>query len=417
MRITLLAFGTRGDIQTLLAFGVGLQRAGHTVQMATQANFCELVESYGLRCAPVAADVRLPGQKDVKTGRLPVYDQYRLARHYLTQILDTVWEAARDAEALVFSDWGRIPGVHLVEKLAVPAFMSLGHPMQMRFLYPETNVHGPAWLPLYSRLRKMVLWYLGLGRGINVWRRKALGLPQTSFWRSETEIKRRRIPLFYAHSPAVFPKPESWPTWLHVTGFWFLDLPQTWTPPADLVDFLKAGPPPLCVGFSSMVDRRVRNLADVVLAALAQTRQRAVLLSGWSALGQTGNLPANVYVIDKLPHDWLFPQVSAVVHHGGPGTLAAAIRAGAPSVVIPFALDQPFWGARVAALGIGPAPLDPRRLTAEALAQAMTQVTQDQSLRERAAELGRHIRAEDGVGNAVALFEQYISTRELIRDL
>jgi len=417
VRITLLAFGTRGDIQTLLAFGVGLQRAGHAVQMATQANFCELVESYGLHCVPVAADVRLPGQKEVKTGRLPVYDQYRLAHHYLTQILDTVWDAARDAEALVFSDWGRIMGVHLVEKLAIPAVMGICHPLQMRYLYRETNVYGPALGWLYSRLRKMALWHLGLGRGINAWRRKTLGLPKISFWKSETELKRRQIPLFFAHSPLVFPKPDTWPTWFSVTGYWFLAALQNWRPPMALVDFLADGQPPICIGFSSMADRKVRALADVVLAALAQTQQRAILLSGWSELGKTKVLPSYVYVMDKVPHDWLFPKTAAVVHHGGAGTTAIAMHSGIPQVIIPFTLDQPFWGARVAALGIGPAPLDPRRLTADALAQAMRQATQDSTMQARAAELGHQIRAEDGVGHAVALFEQYLSTRAPIRNL
>ncbi len=407
MRVTVLAFGTRGDIQTALALGVGLQQAGHSVQMVTQATFYDLVESYGLHCAPIAADVRLPSQKEAKTGKLSVYDQYRLARRYLQEALDGVWEAAQHAEALVFSDWGRIPGIHIAEKLDIPAFMSLGHPLQMCFLYPETNVYGPAWRWINSRLRKMALWYLGLNHGINTWRQKTLGLPQTTFWKSETAIKRRRIPLFYAHSPLVFPKPPTWPAWLHVTGYWFLDLPQAWNPPDDLLNFLAAGSPPLCIGFSSMTNRKVKALANPILDALAQTGLRAVLLSGWSALGQTHALPATVYAIDHLPHDWLFPQVSAVVHHGGPGTLAAAIRAGVPNVVIPFALDQPFWGACVERLGIG-SNLNYKNLTAERLAQAFTSAVGDPAIRNRAVDLGEQVRAEDGVANAVALFEHYV---------
>lgn len=407
MRVTVLAFGTRGDIQTALALGVGLQQAGHTVQMVTQATFCDLVQSYGVHCVPIAADVRLPSQKEAKTGKLSVYDQYRLARRYLQEALEGVWKASQQAEALVFSDWGRIPGIHIVEKLNIPAFMSLGHPLQMCFLYPETNVYGPAWRCLDSRLRKMALWHLGLNRSINTWRQKTLGLPKTTFWKSETEIKRRQIPLFYAHSPLVFPKPPTWPAWLHVTGYWFLDLPQTWNPPDDLVNFLSAGSPPLCIGFSSMTNRKVRALADPILQALAQTGLRAVLLSGWSDLGQTRALPSTAYAIDRLPHDWLFPRVSAVVHHGGPGTLAAAIRAGVPSVVIPFALDQPFWGARVETLRIGSA-LNYKSLTAERLAQALLSAVRDPAIRERAADLGRQVRAEDGVANAVGLFEQYV---------
>ena len=116
-------------------------------------------------------------------------------------------------------------------------------------------------------------------------------------------------------------------------------------------------------------------------------------------------LPANVFMVGSVPHSWLFPQMAAVVHHGGAGTTAAGLRAGVPSIPTPFFGDQPFWGQRVQALGVGPAPIPRRRLTVDRLAEAMRQVVTDTGMRRRAASLGAAIRAEEGVARAVAVIE------------
>ncbi len=129
---------------------------------------------------------------------------------------------------------------------------------------------------------------------------------------------------------------------------------------------MQAGPPPIYIGFGSMSSRKPEETAQLILRALAQTGQRAVLLSGWNGL-QAEVLPENVFLVQSVPHDWLFARVNAVVHHGGAGTTAAGLRAGVPSIIIPFFADQPFWGERVAALGVGPKPIPRKKLTAEKL--------------------------------------------------
>ena len=110
-------------------------------------------------------------------------------------------------------------------------------------------------------------------------------------------------------------------------------------------------------------------------------------------------------MVDSVPFSWLFPRVAAVVHHGGAGTTSAGLRAGVPSIVIPFFADQPFWGQRVAALGVGPAPIPRKKLTAERLAQAIHTAVTDQAMRQRAADLGVKIQAEDGVARAVTIIQ------------
>jgi sterol 3beta-glucosyltransferase len=203
----------------------------------------------------------------------------------------------------------------------------------------------------------------------------------------------------------VCPKPSDWGNDIHITGYWFLDQGDDWTPPQALVNFLQAGSPPVYIGFGSMSIRKPEETTNLVLKALAQTKQRGIILSGWGGF-HVDELPDSVFTLDSVPFSWLFPRLAAVVHHGGAGTTAAGLRAGVPSVVIPFFGDQPFWGQRVAELGVGPAPIPLRKLTVERLSQAIQTAVNDHTMRQRAADLGAKIQGEDGIASAVAVLQQ-----------
>ena len=150
-------------------------------------------------------------------------------------------------------------------------------------------------------------------------------------------------------------KPSDWQN-TFVTGYWFLDAAPDWAPSPALENFLQAGSPPVYIGFGSMGNRNPEETADLVLQALDKTGQRAILSAGWSGM-RTEKLPSNAFLVNSVPHAWLFPQVAAVIHHGGAGTTAAGLWAGVPTVIIPFFGDQGFWGQRVAVLGVGTAPI------------------------------------------------------------
>jgi UDP:flavonoid glycosyltransferase YjiC (YdhE family) len=203
----------------------------------------------------------------------------------------------------------------------------------------------------------------------------------------------------------VLPKPPDWWDNLHVTGYWILEDDPAYEPEMALVEFLRIEPKPVYIGFGSMVDHEKEETTSLILEALEISGSRAVLLGGWSELG-AAELPETVISIDYVPHEWLFPRVAAVIHHGGAGTTAAGLRAGAPSVIVPFFADQFFWGWRVEDLGVGPGAVRREDLTAEKLAAAITQAVEDRSIRNNAVELGRLLRAEDGVANAVQAIEE-----------
>ena len=234
-----------------------------------------------------------------------------------------------------------------------------------------------------------------------------LGLETLPLLEPFGDLDRQQQLLLYAYSAAVAPPPPDWGKWIEVTGYWFLDRPTDWRPPPALAAFLDEGPPPVCIGFGSMTNRDPTELARTVARALDLTGQRAVVLTGWGGL-PPGELPREIFAIDSVPHDWLFPRVAAVVHHGGAGTTAAGLRAGVPTIIVPFFADQFFWGKRVFDLGVGPRPIPRKRLDADTLATAIWAATTDPDMHGRASALSERIRAEDGVARAVATFERHM---------
>jgi sterol 3beta-glucosyltransferase len=417
MRVAIIAPGSRGDIQPYTALGKGLQEAGHVVRLVTHQNFETLVHSHGLEFWPVKGNVKDIAQSEEMRGLIE-------RGNFLAILSQMAKEAQRGAFALVEGGLAACKGMDLVlaglgglfvglalaEKLGLAFLQAYYIPFTPTrafpsFLFPNL----PSWLRgslnrSSYQLARQIMWQ-GFRSADRLARRKVLGLPAAPFWGPYNAGRVRHAPILYGFSPSVIPRPSDWDSNIHVTGYWFLDPAPDWTPPSALMAFLQAGPPPVYVGFGSMSNRKPEETADLVLQALARTRQRAIILSGWSGLHKA-DLPPSVFMLDSIPFSWLFPRVAAVVHHGGAGTTAAGLRAGVPSIVVPFFGDQPFWGQRVAELGVGPEPIPRRKLTVERLAQAIHQALTDQNMRHRAANLGSKIQAEDGITRAVAVVQQ-----------
>jgi sterol 3beta-glucosyltransferase len=286
----------------------------------------------------------------------------------------------------------------------------LGIPFTPAYLMPITPTralpgpltpNAPAALNRASYLPvQQMLWQTSRAGDAAVRRRLGLGRPP--IFGPFGALERRGIPTLYGFSAHVLPRPADWEAHHHVTGYWFLSAPDGWAPPDDLARFLEAGPPPVYIGFGSMGNRDPEATTRLALDALLRSKQRGVLASGWGGLN-AADLPESVYMLKAAPHDWLFPRMAAVVHHGGAGTTAAGFRAGVPTIITPFFGDQPFWGARAAALGVGAAPIPRKRLTADQLAAAITRAVSDPTMRAKAAALGEQLRAEEGSARAAAL--------------
>jgi sterol 3beta-glucosyltransferase len=405
MHVVILTLGSRGDVQPYVALGTGLRAAGCEVTLATDAGFADLADQYGLRFAPLHAGMLQLAQSPEGKAALAGKGRFSLMKQVmpiLRQVMDDAWAAAQAADTIVFHPKA-LAGIHIAEKRNVPGFLALPLPLYSPtadFAVPilgGRNLGG--WLNRQSYglfLAASTMPYRGL---INRWRKETLGLPPT---RSDATLHGKPVPKLYAYSPAVVPAPPDWDASSTVTGYWFLPPASDWQPPDDLLRFLAGGAPPIYVGFGSMVAEDPQRLARIVLAAAQASGQRLILARGWGGLA-TEQLPPGVFLLESAPHDWLFPQCAAVIHHGGAGTTGAGLRAGRPTLICPFFGDQPFWGDRVWKLGAGPRPIAQKKLTAEELATAMTALATDQAMRLRAEELGRAIQGEDGVARAVAL--------------
>ncbi len=187
-----------------------------------------------------------------------------------------------------------------------------------------------------------------------------------------------------------------------------MDRREDWQPSPELEAFIESGPPPVYIGFGSMAGKNPERLARIVIEALQQTGQRGIIAAGWGGL-TTGQLPDTIFPIDSAPHDWLFPRMAAVVHHGGAGTTAAGLRAGRPTIICPFLGDQSTWGQHVYDLGAGSKPIPQKKLTVEKLAAALREVATSQAIQQSAAEIGEKIRQEDGIANAVTIIERVVA--------
>jgi sterol 3beta-glucosyltransferase len=418
MRITILTIGTRGDVQPFVALGLGLQQAGHTVQLAAPAIFESFVRSYGLNFAPLCYDPHNfmageQGQAHLKSGQNPIamsLEWTKSFRPLIERFLAESWSICQETEAIICSVW-HFGGVHIAEKLGVPCYFADAHPLSPTqqfpiFISPQGLRLGSAYNQLTYKLVEEIFWQL-IRPAINQWRVDILGLPALPRFGAGAALGRNRLPILCHYSPSVVPKPADWSDLNHITGYWFMDKSSDWQPPTDLVDFLANGLPPVYVGFGSMFSHDPEALASLVVKALALSGQRGILVTGWGGLSNA-DLPDCVFKIDEIPHDWLFPQVAAVVHHGGGGTTGAGLRAGVPSVLVPFFADQPSWGHRVANLGVGTAPIPLKQLSAERLAAAIQIAVTDKAMKARARALGLQIQAEDGVAKAVEVFHQYL---------
>ena len=418
MRIAIIALGSRGDVQPYVALGEGLNAADHAVRLITHENFAPLAAAHGLECHTVRGDVQAVAESEEMRALLAKGNFLAItrrtaqeAKRAMQQWAEDGLAACRGVELIVAGIDGLFIGLALAEKLDVPFMQAYLVPFTPTGAFP--GVLLPVAMPrlgggfnrLSHRLVRQVMWQ-GSRAADNLARRQVLDLPTAPLFGPFGSARLRRLPVLYGFSPAVVPAPADWDANTHVTGYWFLDSAAGWTPPPALASFLADGPPPVYVGFGSMASRQPEETADLVLRALAETGQRAVMLSGWSGL-QADRLPPSVIMVESVPHAWLFPRVSAVVHHGGAGTTAAGLRAGVPAILIPFFGDQGVWAGRVRALGVGPAPIPRRELTAARLAEALRQAITDEALRRRAADLGATIRAEDGVGRAVAIFATF----------
>lgn len=402
MKLVVLTYGTEGDTRPLIALSHALMRAGHQVSLLGEARSLGAARQFALPVAPLSGDIRTLythwGQSGARgTAKALVQLTNDNAAAWMAQTL----QAAQGCDAIVASGLAGFVGLSVAEHLAIPAIGAGMIPLTPSREFPSPFL-PPSWVPARLNraslaLTNQLLWR-ALKNALNRARADVLGSPpRARLW--------TRHPMLYGISPSLLPQPQDWPDHALMCGQWVPPPAADFIAPPELTQFLAAGPAPIYVGFGSMTGIDLPSMLHIVIKAL--NGRRAVVWPGWSDMGAMA-LPDNILRIDAAPHDWLFSQMSAVIHHGGSGTSHSAARAGRPSIVIPFAGDQAFWADRLHRRGIAAKAVDAKRLNVHTLAQAISFVEQP-SVVARAAEIGHAMAKEDGVGVGVGMIEAMVS--------
>jgi len=412
-----VAWGSRGDVLPLLSLGRGLAAAGDEVTVLASRGFASTGGGAGLAHAPFEISVREAAESPVGRAWLGGHRTIvgegraleRVLRVFTEPLVEGLWHRTADADLLVSG----ILTVDACQSLA----MSRGQQHAVALLTPVLPTrHGPssptalrpgrdAQLNLWSGRAVLAASYRLLRvPGDQV--RDRLGHPRTGPGWLHRHLQ--RLPVLVGVSPAVVAPPKDQPQ-VHVTGYW----PPFGWPAAGpehervgvrIAAARREGQPAVYFGFGSMTTTDPRGTAQLMLEAARRAGAHAVLGPGWSGLSEHLEPDAPVTLAEGVDHLWLFAQCDAVVHHGGAGTTASAVRAGVPQVVVAHMGDQPFWARRVHSLGVAASPLRRTGLRPARLARAVRHVVDGEHAndrRRRAADLADRVRDEDGVAAAV----------------
>lgn len=414
--ITILTIGSRGDIQPFCVLALGLLARGYSVTLAGSVNFTDFANELGIPFAPIAGDFRqlmsTPAGLALLQGNMNVTvidDELRWQ-----QRLDA-WNACQGSDLLIFAPlaaWG----YHLAEALNIPAILVTPMPVVATRSYPFLKFanSSPEKLAGYFnvftfRLLEFLSWQKSRAL-MNQFRQEVLQLPPLS--RFGARYRRSHpphlspLPVLNCYSEAVLPPPPDWPSQVHQGSYLFLDESAPYTPSPELQAFLQAKPKPFYIGFGSMITCNPELIIDTIITALRKTGQRAIFCTGWGGF-TTSEIP-DLYIMQEVPHEWLLPQVTAAIHHGGSGTTAATLRAGTPSIVVPFFADQPAWGKRLEQLGVGTAPIPFAELNAQTLAARIQIIIGTPSMQQKVQDLSQQIQKEDGMAMAIKVIERYL---------
>lgn len=425
LRITCLTIGSRGDVQPYIALCKGLLAEGHKPRIATHAEFGPWCEQYGIEHVAVGGDPAELMRICVENGMF-TYSFLREAttkfRTWVDDLLTSAWQACQGSDVIIESP-SAMAGIHIAEALGVPYFRAFTMPWTRTRAYPHAfavpdNKHGGAY-NLFSYVMFDNVFWKGIAGQINRWRKRDLGLRSTSL----EKMQQNKVPFLYNYSPHVVPPPLDYSDWVRITGYWFLDEGSTFNPPADMLAFIKKARADrkklVYIGFGSIVVSDPKALTRTVVESVLKADVRCILSKGWSdRLGDPGAqkvevpLPEEILQIKAAPHDWLFSQLDAAVHHGGAGTTGASLRAGIPTVAKPFFGDQFFFGSRIEDLGVG---ICLRKINVSLLARALWEAVHSERMIAKARILGERIRKEDGVHVAIqALYRDLEYARDLV---
>jgi sterol 3beta-glucosyltransferase/vancomycin aglycone glucosyltransferase len=416
VRIGIQAWGSEGDIRPLIALGHGLVERGHDVELVytdiADRNYEAVAAALGMRvravATPVVPDINETYRIGLKiiSARDPLTQARIIFDEFLKPVERQLYEAATDLCAR--SDF--LVGHFILHHLRAAAELAGKPEVSVTFAHtmlPSRHQH-PHGAPRLGELGNIVEWRLArmainlvMGRDINRFRNR-IGLQPIKDlvldgWASH-------LLNLIAVSPALCPGPPDWPPWNKVCGF--LALPSTGheAVSSELARFIADGPPPVFMGFGSLMPWQSSHLTETVALL-----KEAARLADCRAIIQAEVPPDHddrVMIVSRTPHAQVFPQCAAVVHHCGAGTTHTTLKAGVPSLPVPHVSDQFQWADELRRVGVAPAAIPRRRLTAARLAARIREVMQHPRFRENASQIQARMKDDDGPRTAARLIDE-----------
>ncbi len=410
MKIAIAAWGTTGDVYPVLALAERLLKKEHQVRVCAPSIYEDKVLEIGADYYEVGVAFELAefhqNMDTVIAMRDPIAPLLLIAKEGILRSGEKWYRDCLDAMKgydLVICHFIDIPAQEAAIRNGLPWLTVTYCPG-----FVKTPNNAPYPFPNWSRTFNAIVWKLvrlrlkhAVDPLFNQFITSIRGKPRVSI--ASDEMYSPHLNLIAA-SPTICP-PTNFPPNHKFTGIWHLAQPD-YTPPSQLTDFLADGPPPLVITFGSMGGSDSQETTKILIDAVKMTNQRAVIQAGWGLLGTKG-MEKDIYCTEYVPHRWLFPKASCVVHHGGAGTTASVCYAKVPSVVVPHITDQPYWGKRLFDLGVAPKSLHRRNLTAKHLAKRIEQVLRTPTMTERAKTIGTQMESEEGLTTAVDLIESF----------
>ncbi|WP_183114105.1 glycosyltransferase [Mycobacteroides abscessus] len=400
--IVIAALGSHGDVAPLTGVGARLQQAGHRVTLTAYDRFASLVRSCGIGFRGVSEPRESSDEADVDvTGALFQFLAPQGMRSLGTALLTALQDTPTDI--LLLSPFSELAGHPLAEAKGIPSARIRFQPYSATADFPPATLGGWSAGPTGNRLAsragtELVDRFYG---GVTAGFRRDFGLPKVSARRLREQRTKAGWTVLHGFSPHIVPRPAGWRPGLEICGYWWPQTDPQWRPDAALVDFLRAGPPPVYVGFGSTMTsaKQSEHISQLVRSALRRAGVRGIVQAGWAGIDAGDE---TTLTVTEVPHRWLFPHVAAVVHHCGAGTTAAGLRAGVPTVAVPGLGDQPFWARRLRDLGLSADTVPQRTLTVERLAAAIRTAVTDPGIKIRARRISDLLAAEDGAAHVVS---------------
>ena len=412
MRITMLSVGSTGDVRPYVLLGRELQARGHQVTISAFPRFEEMAADAGLAFYPIrgSAESMMASIMAPDTNGFTYLPRlWKGVKDAAPRMLQDMTDSCRDADALVCNFFGSV-FYSIAEKYNIPCIQTHLFPMDPTREVPISSVRNQH-LGSFLNKSSYKAGYYVIGTVekyiLGSWRRDNGMTQRKPALRPDYRIGSHTIPVICAISPSLFPRPADWDPRIHMSGFWFDESPVDYQPSPELAEFLESGSRPIYIGFGSMNSGDMNRLLSISLRSVHAAGLRAVFSTGWC--GRALKSTRSVFFTDNIPHDWLFPRISAVVHHGGAGTTAAGLRYGKPTLVIPFAGDQSFWGHQVYQAGCGPKPVPRDSLSVRKMTRALLDLKSSGSYFESARRISGEMAREHGVRSAADIIEEEIT--------